>query len=47
MLLEGTYAVDESHVKQVLKDVLRHRIILNYTAIAEGYTVDNILDELI
>jgi MoxR-like ATPase len=46
-LLEGSFAVDDSHVRKVAKDVLRHRIILNYQALAEGFDPDDILDELI
>lgn len=34
-------------VKEMVKPVLRHRIILNYEAIAEGITPDNVIDKII
>ena len=34
-------------VKSIIKPVLRHRIILNFNAEAEGMKVDDILDQLI
>jgi MoxR-like ATPase len=34
-------------VKAVAKPILRHRIVKNYRAEAEGYTMDRIIEELI
>ncbi|MBR6674888.1 MAG: MoxR family ATPase [Alphaproteobacteria bacterium] len=36
-----------SDIQSVLKDVLRHRIILSFEAKSEGYTTDRVLDMLV
>jgi MoxR-like ATPase len=33
-------------VKAVAKPILRHRLVRNYRADAEGYPIDRIIDEL-
>ena len=38
---------DISDVKDILKPVLRHRIVPNFNAEAEGKTKDTIIDELL
>ena len=45
--LYGKPTPDIEDVKDVIKSVLRHRIILNFNAEAEGITTDNVLEELI
>ena len=45
-LLRGQAAASLEEVRTILKPVLRHRIIPNYTATGEGVTVDQIIDRL-
>ena len=46
-LLNGKYSPDIEDVKAVAKPVLRHRIVRNFKAEAEGITVDGIIEKLI
>lgn len=46
-LLNGKYSPDIEDVQAVARPVLRHRIVRNFKAEAEGMTVDNIIDRLI
>ncbi|HPG74310.1 MAG TPA: AAA family ATPase, partial [Bacteroidales bacterium] len=46
-VLNGKYSPDIEDVKAVAKIILRHRIIKNYKAEAEGISVENIIDELL
>jgi MoxR-like ATPase len=46
-VLSGKYSPDIEDVKAVAKIILRHRIIKNYKAEAEGISIDFIIDELI
>jgi MoxR-like ATPase len=41
------YSPDIEDVQAVARPVLRHRIVRNFKAEAEGMTVDNIIDRLI
>ncbi len=43
----GKYSPDIEDVKSVAKPILRHRLVRNYRAEAEGYTMDRIIDELL
>ena len=45
--LNGKYSPDIEDVKAVAKPILRHRLVRNYRAEAEGYTMDRIIDELL
>ena len=45
-LINGKYAHDIEDVQAVAKPVLRHRIVRNFKAEAEGMTVDQIVDRL-
>jgi len=45
--LNGKYSPDIEDVKAVAKPILRHRIVRNYRAEAEGYSMDRIIDELL
>ena len=45
--LEGRPTPNIDDVKAIIKPVLRHRIILNFNAEAEGIKVDDILDDLV
>jgi MoxR-like ATPase len=45
--LEGNYSPNFDDVKFVVHPVLRHRIITNFTAEAEGVKSDSIIDELL
>ncbi len=45
--LKGKYSPDIEDIKAVAVAVLRHRIVLNYSALAEGYTTEKIIIELL
>lgn len=44
--IHGKYSPDIEDVKAVAHPILRHRIVRNYKAEAEAYTIDRIIDEL-
>jgi MoxR-like ATPase len=44
--IRGKYSPDIEDVQAVAASILRHRIVRNYKAEAEGYTVDRIITEL-
>ncbi len=46
-LIKGKYSPDIEDVKAVAGAILRHRIVRNYKAEAEGISVDKIIEELI
>lgn len=46
-VLHGKYSPDIEDIKAVAHNILRHRIIKNYKAEAEGITIENIIDELL
>ena len=46
-LVSGNPTPEINDVKAMIKPILRHRIILNFTAEAEGVSKEKILDELI
>jgi len=46
-ILHGRHHVAVEDIRQVAHPVLRHRIITNFSAEAEGYTTDRIIDELL
>ena len=45
-LLSGKYSPDIEDIQKVAVPILRHRIIRNYTAEAEGVGIEQIIDEL-
>jgi MoxR-like ATPase len=45
--LKGKYSPDIEDVRAVAVPILRHRIVRNYKAEAEGYTVEKIISELL
>ncbi|MBM3160584.1 MAG: AAA family ATPase [Bacteroidetes bacterium] len=45
--IKGKYSPDIDDVKMVAKAILRHRLVRNYRAEAEGYSMDSIIDELL
>jgi len=45
--LNGKYSPDIEDVKAVAKPILRHRIVRNYRAEAEGYSMERIIEELL
>jgi len=45
--LHGKYSPDIEDVKLIAPSILRHRIIKNYKAEAEGISVDNIIEKLL
>lgn len=45
--LNGKYSPDIEDVRAVAEPILRHRIVRNYKAEAEGYTVERIIRELL
>jgi MoxR-like ATPase len=46
-VLYGRYHVSTDDIQAVAKPVLRHRVITNFNADAEGWTTDKIVDKLI
>lgn len=46
-LLNGKYSPDIEDVRAAAKPILRHRIVRNFKAEAEGITVDNIIERLL
>lgn len=46
-LVRGKYSPDIEDVQAVAKPILRHRVIKNFKAEAEGYTIDKIIEELL
>lgn len=46
-LLNGKFSPDIEDVKAVAKPILRHRIIRNYKAEADGYSMDKLIEELL
>jgi len=46
-LISGKYSPDIEDIKAVARPILRHRIVRNFKAEAEGITVDNIIDQLL
>tara|TARA_B110000008_G_scaffold154045_1_gene155112 strand:+ start:21102 stop:22082 length:981 start_codon:yes stop_codon:yes gene_type:complete len=45
--INGKYAPDIEDVKAVAKPILRHRIVKNYKAEAEGMSIDQIIDSIL
>jgi len=45
-LLNGKYSPDIEDVQAIAKPVLRHRIVRNFKAEAEGISVDNLIEKL-
>ena len=46
-LLDGRTHVSEADIDALAKPVLRHRILVNYRAEAEGVTVDSVIEKLL
>jgi MoxR-like ATPase len=46
-LLNGKLSPDIEYVKAVAKPILRHRLVRNYRAEAEGYSMDKIIEALL
>ena len=46
-MINGKYSPDIEDVKAVAMSILRHRIVRNYKAEAEGYSVERIIEELL
>ena len=46
-MINGRNYVTPADIKLVIKDVLRHRLILSYKARAEGVTADDVMDEIL
>ncbi|MDR1113052.1 MAG: AAA family ATPase [Bacteroidales bacterium] len=46
-VLKGKFSPDIEDIEEVAHNILRHRIIKNYKAEAEGITVNNIVDEFL
>jgi len=46
-LIEGRYNVSYEDIRHIAHAALRHRIILNFEADAEGVTADTVLDDLV
>jgi MoxR-like ATPase len=46
-LLDGRHAVAPEDIKRVAHPVLRHRVLLNFAADAEGVAVERVIDEVL
>ncbi|MFH2204066.1 MAG: MoxR family ATPase [Elusimicrobiota bacterium] len=46
-LLQGRVAAAQEDIDAIAKPILRHRLVLNFQAEAEGVTVDSIVDKLL
>jgi MoxR-like ATPase len=46
-VLEGSFHVTADHVKSVARPVLRHRLITNFNAEADGVTTDDVIEKLL
>nr|HMS66167.1 MoxR family ATPase [Ignavibacteria bacterium] len=46
-ILEGRFSPDIDDVKKITQPVLRHRLITNFNAEADGLSVLNIIDEIV
>ena len=46
-MLDGSMHVTPEHVKAVALPVLRHRVIANFNAEADGVTTDDVITELL
>jgi MoxR-like ATPase len=46
-LIRGRDYATTDDVRALAKDALRHRLVLTYTALAEGVTADRILDSVL
>ena len=46
-IISGKYSPDIEDVKAVAVSILRHRIMKNYKAEAEGISIENIIEELL
>lgn len=45
--INGKYSADIEDVKAVVEPILRHRIVRNYKAEAEGYSIEAIIQEIV
>ena len=45
--INGKYSADIEDVKAVVEPILRHRIVRNYKAEAEGYSIEAIIEEIV
>ena len=45
--IHGKYSPDIEDVKAVAHPILRHRIVRNYKAEADGFTIERIIDGLL
>ena len=46
-LMKGKYSPDIEEVQATAKPILRHRIVRNFKAEADGITVDSIIEDLL
>ena len=45
--INGKYSPDIDDVRSIAKPILRHRLVKNYKAEAEGISIDNIIENLL
>jgi MoxR-like ATPase len=45
--ISGKYSPDIEDVKAVAEPILRHRLVRNYIAEAEGFTIEKIINEIV
>ena len=46
-LINGKFSPDIEDVRSIAKPILRHRIVKNYKAEAEGMSVDSIIESIL
>ena len=46
-ILHGRFAAEEGDIRALAKAVLRHRLVLNFSAEAEGVTTDDVIDKIV
>jgi MoxR-like ATPase len=46
-LLRGRGHVEPADIRDLARDVLRHRIVLSYDALSDGVTVDDLLERVL
>ena len=44
--LDGQDFVTPDHIRAVVHDCLRHRLILSYEAVSQGVTADRVIDKI-
>jgi MoxR-like ATPase len=46
-VIKGNFSISCEDIRAVAKQVFRHRVALNYSAEAEGVSIEDVLDDLL